>query len=115
MKVGIIRCELVAELCPGTSCFKVIREKKEVFEGVDEDIEIIGFMTCGGCPGKKAVFRVKAMLDKGADTIVLSSCMTKGYPVGKAFVCPNAEEIKKAVEALVKKAKPDCKILDWTH
>ena len=37
------------------------------------------------------------------------------HPVGKAFPCPYAEEIKKAVEATVKKIKPDAKVIDWTH
>jgi predicted metal-binding protein len=31
-----------------------MKEKKCAFEGVDGDIEVIGFTTCGGCPGKKA-------------------------------------------------------------
>ncbi len=115
MKVGVIRCELVAENCPGSSCFEAMREKKGAFEGVEEEIIVVGFMTCGGCPGKKVSFKVKALLEKGADTIAISSCITKGYPVGKAFVCPNAEEIKKAVEATVKKIKPEARILDWTH
>ncbi len=115
MKVGVIRCELVAENCPGSGCFKAMREKKGAFEGVEEDVIVVGFMTCGGCPGKKVAFKVKAMLEKGADAIALSSCITKGYPIGKAFPCPNADEIRKAVEATVKKVKPDAKIIDWTH
>jgi len=115
MKVGVIRCELVAENCPGSGCFKAMREKKGAFEGVEEDVIVVGFMTCGGCPGKKVAFKVKAMLEKGADTIALSSCITKGYPIGKAFPCPNVEEIRKAVEATIKKVKPDAKVIDWTH
>jgi len=115
MKVGVIRCELVAENCPGSSCFKAIRERKGAFEGADEEIIVVGFMTCGGCPGKKVAFKVKAMLEKGADTIAISSCITKGYPVGKAFPCPYAEEIKKAIVATVEKVKPDAKVIDWTH
>ena len=115
MKVGVIRCELVAENCPGSGCFKAMREKKGAFEGVEEEVIVVGFMTCGGCPGKKVAFKVKAMLEKGADTIALSSCITKGYPVGKAFPCPHVEEIKKAVEAILKKNKPDARLLEWTH
>ena len=50
MKVGIIRCAQTEDICPGTMCFKVIREKKLAFEPYkDEDIEIIGYVTCGGC------------------------------------------------------------------
>ena len=57
MKVGIIRCMQTEDFCPGTTDFRMIREKKGAFEGVEEDIEIIGFINCGGCPGKKAVLR----------------------------------------------------------
>ena len=51
LKVGIIRCAIVAEFCPATSCIKAVKEKKGAFEGLD-DVELVGFMTCGGCPGK---------------------------------------------------------------
>jgi predicted metal-binding protein len=115
LKVGIIRCAIVAEFCPATSCIKAVKEKKGAFEGLDE-VELIGFMTCGGCPGKKVSASVKTLLEKGANAIALSSCMTKGYPVGSnAFVCPNLENIKKAVEEFLKKNAPEVKILEWTH
>ena len=55
MKIGIIRCMQTEDYCPGTTDFKFIREKKGAFENITEDIEIIGFVNCGGCPGKKAV------------------------------------------------------------
>jgi predicted metal-binding protein len=67
MKVGLIRCMQTEDMCPTTTCFKVMKEKKLAFEGVTEDIEIIGFNTCGGCPGKKAVTRAAEMA-KGALT-----------------------------------------------
>lgn len=41
MKVGIIRCMQTEDFCPGTTDFRMIREKKGAFEGVEEDIEII--------------------------------------------------------------------------
>ena len=40
MKVGIIRCMQTEDFCPGTTDFRMIREKKGAFEGVEEDIEI---------------------------------------------------------------------------
>ena len=48
----------------------MVREKKGVFEGVREDIEIIGFINCGGCPAKKSVLRARELVKRGADTIV---------------------------------------------
>ena len=71
MKVGLIRCLQTEDMCPATTCIKVMQLKKLAFEGINEDIELIGVNTCGGCPGKKAVTRAEEMVNRGADTIVL--------------------------------------------
>ncbi len=114
LKVGIIRCALVAEICPATSCIKAVKESKGAFK--DLECELIGFMTCGGCPGLKVSANVRTLLNRGAEVIALSSCMTRGYPVGsKAFTCPHFEDIKKAVESVLKKDAPEVKLLEWTH
>ena len=68
MKLGIIRCMQTEDFCPGTMDFKVIRERKGAFEDVTEDIEIIGFTNCGGCPAKKAVLRARELVRRGADS-----------------------------------------------
>lgn len=110
MKVGLIRCMQTEDMCPATTCFKVMKEKKLAFEGIIEDIEIIGVNTCGGCPGKKAVTRAAEMAKRGADTIVFASCIFKGTPIG--FPCPNAQVMK---EAIVRKLGDTVKIIDYTH
>lgn len=110
MKVGLIRCMQTEDMCPGTTDFKVMRDKKAAFEGIVEEIEIVGFVSCGGCPGKKAVTRVAEMVKRGADTIVLCSCMTRGNPIG--FVCPSVEQIKASIR---KKLGDEIRIIDYTH
>lgn len=110
MKIGLIRCMQTEDMCPATTDFKVIREKKAAFEGVEGDIEVIGVNTCGGCPGKKAVTRAQEMVKRGADTIVLASCITKGNPIG--FACPHAQKMKEVIE---KKLGETIKIIDYTH
>jgi len=110
MKVGLIRCLQTEDMCPATTDFKVMKEKKCSFEGVEGDIEIIGINTCGGCPGKKAVTRAQEMVKRGADTIVLASCIKRGNPIG--FACPNQEKIKEAIE---KKLGDNVRIIDYTH
>ena len=42
MKLGIIRCMQTEDYCPGTTDFKMIKERKGVFEGINEDIELRG-------------------------------------------------------------------------
>ena len=110
MKVGLIRCMQTEDMCPATTCFKVMNTKKLAFEGVDEDIEVVGVNTCGGCPGKKAVTRADEMVKRGAGTIVLASCITKGNPIG--FACPHAEQMKASI---VKRVGESIKIIDYTH
>lgn len=110
MKVGMIRCMQTEDMCPGTTDFKFMREKKGAFEGVEGEIELIGVNTCGGCPGKKAVTRAEEMVKRGADTIVLASCITKGNPIG--YPCPFAAMMKKALQ---KRLGEQITILDYTH
>lgn len=56
MRLGIIRCQQTEDFCPGNGCFKAVKKRKGVFEGSNEEIEIIGFTTCGGCPGKNPYY-----------------------------------------------------------
>ena len=110
MKVGLIRCLQTEDMCPATTCFKVMNTKKLAFQGIEEDIEVIGVNTCGGCPGKKAATRAEEMVRRGADTIVLASCITKGNPIG--FACPHAEQMKAAI---IRKVGDEITIIDYTH
>ena len=68
MKVGIIRCLQTEEYCPGTADFRAVRERTGAFAG-EEQVEIVGFINCGGCPGKKALLRARELVKRGADTV----------------------------------------------
>ena len=112
MKVGIIRCMQTEDYCPGTTDFKAVRERLGVFADVpaDEEIEIVGFINCGGCPGKKAVLRARELVKRGADTIAFASCIQKGTPIG--YPCPFAKRMKEIIQ---KDVGGDLRILDYTH
>jgi predicted metal-binding protein len=110
MKLGLIRCLQTEDMCPATTDLKFSKAKKGAFEGISEDIELIGITTCGGCPGKKAVPRAAEMVERGADAIALASCITKGNPIG--FACPHASVMK---EAITKKVGGKVRIIDYTH
>ncbi|CDX00274.1 putative metal-binding protein [Desulfitobacterium sp. LBE] len=110
MKVGIIRCMQTEDYCPGTTDFRMVREKKGVFEGVEEDIELVGFINCGGCPAKKAILRARELVKRGADTIVFASCIQRGNPIG--YPCPFAKKMK---DLIVKDFGEQIKFLDYTH
>ena len=110
MKLGIIRCMQTEDFCPGTTDFKAVREKMGAFAEVQEEIEVVGFVNCGGCPGKKAVLRAKELVKRGADTIAFASCIQKGTPIG--YARPFAKRMKMIVQAAVGE---EIRILDYTH
>jgi predicted metal-binding protein len=98
------------DYCPGTTDFKFIREKKGAFQGVEGDIEIIGFINCGGCPAKKSILRARELVSRGADTIVFASCIQRGNPIGHP--CPYAKKMKAMIQADLPE---DIAYLDYTH
>ena len=114
MKLGIIRCMQTEDYCPGSADFKSIRERTGAFAGIEEEIEIIGFINCGGCPAKKAVLRARELVRRGADTIAFASwfasCIQKGTPIG--YPCPFAKKMK---EIIAKDLGEGIRFLDYTH
>lgn len=110
MKLGIIRCMQTEDYCPGSTDFKSIRERTGAFAGIEEEIEIVGFINCGGCPAKKAVLRARELVRHGADTIAFASCIQKGTPIG--YPCPFAKKMK---EIIAKDAGEGIRFLDYTH
>ena len=110
MKLGIIRCMQTEDYCPGTGDFKAVRGRTGAFADITEEIELVGFTNCGGCPGKRAALRVRELLRRGADAVALASCIEKGTPVG--YPCPFA----KRMEELVRKELPEGTVFfPYTH
>jgi predicted metal-binding protein len=58
-------------------------------------VEVIGVNSCGGCPGKQVYARATDMKKRGAEKIVLGSCITKGSPSSIEYPCPFAAKLKK--------------------
>lgn len=109
VKVGIVRCEGAMRICPGTSCFRAIREKTGNFAPYsDEEIEIIGMVPCGGCPGRDAVRQSVEMVRRGAEVIFLGTCMIK--PIPSEPVCRYSEEIAGAI-----RKKTGVEVIMGTH
>lgn len=107
-KIGIIRCQQTEDMCPGTTDFKAAAAGSLAFEAFGP-CEVVGFVSCGGCPGKRAVARAKMLVDRGAEAIFLASCIRKGNPIG--MPCIHCDAIKKAIENKV----DSIPVIDWTH
>lgn len=95
-RIAVIRCETVAEVCPGAACFKSFYRRHSHFAPYREDTEIIGFITCGGCPGRRISRLVDGLIKHGLDAVHLSSCMLLegDYPA-----CPHVANIKALIES----------------
>ncbi len=109
-KIGIIRCQesatkLEKGRCAGWNCFPAMRNKTGYFDEY-ESIELVGFDTCGGCPGKNNVKKIvdigNALKDHGAEVIHLGTCMT--------MFCPNKDMFSDAL-----KEKVGIPVKDFTH
>ena len=87
-----------------------MREKTGAFAGTEEEIVLIGFANCGGCPGKRAVLRTRELVRRGADTIAFASCISKGTPIG--YPCPFAKRMRDLVQ---KEVGDSVRILEYTH
>lgn len=94
-KIAIVRCETVSEVCPGVACFKAFNARKIKFRDYDENTEIVGFFTCGGCPGRRVSRLVNSLKKHGLDAVHLSSCMLLEGDYPK---CPYVEDIKEMIE-----------------
>ena len=80
VKLGIIICGRY-QTCAGGKCFRALRERKGSFEAYqDSDVEIVGFTTCGGCPGGNIEYAPEEMKKNGAEVIHLATGFLVGYP-----------------------------------
>lgn len=96
MKIGIIICARYRE-CGGGKCFRALRERRGAFSiyPAGEPVEIIGYSTCGGCPGGNVEHVPEEMKKNGAQAIHLATGLVVGYPP-----CPNIRRFKAFIEAI---------------
>ena len=105
-RIAVIRCETVSEVCPGVACFRAFYKRHSHFKEYGDNTEIIGFATCGGCPGRRVSRLVTSLKKHGVDVVHLSSCMMLegDYPA-----CPHVKEIKAMIES------KGIKVVEGTH
>lgn len=95
-KIAIVRCETVAEVCPGIACFKAFNKRRIHFKEYGDKTEIIGYFTCGGCPGRRVSRLVDSLKKYNLDVVHLSSCMVMDGDYPK---CPHYQEIRQCIES----------------
>ncbi len=105
-KIAVVRCDIVSEVCPGVACFKAFNKRMVHFGEYGRDAEMIGFFTCGGCPGRRVFRLVDSLLRHEVDVIHLSSCMLMEKSYSK---CPHLEDIRQMI------LKKGVKVVEGTH
>ncbi len=95
-RIAVVRCDIVSEVCPGIACFQAFNNRRQLFKDYDNDTEMIGFFTCGGCSGRRVSRLVEKLMKFDLDVVHLSSCMMldDDYPA-----CPHKEQIRKSIES----------------
>jgi len=92
-KLGIIICDRY-KTCAGGKCFRSLQKREGAFAiyAKDEDVELVGYTTCGGCPGGNIEYAPEEMKKNGAEVIHLATGLIVGYPP-----CPYLEHFKKFI------------------
>ena len=94
MKVGIIICDRYKN-CAGGKCFKAMQNREGAFDiySKNKSLEIVGYTSCGGCPGGNIEYAPEEMIKNGAEAIHFATGFIVGYPP-----CPYIIHFKKFIE-----------------
>lgn len=79
-KIGIVICNRY-HTCAGGKCLRSLRNREGAFALYrDEEIELVGYTTCGGCPGGNVEYAPAEMKKNGAEVIHFATGLVVGYP-----------------------------------
>ena len=95
-RIGIIICDRYKD-CSGGKFLRAIRERCGAFSNypLEESVEVVGYSTCGGCPGGNVEYLPAGMKQNGAEVIHLATGLIVGYPP-----CPNIRRFKSYIETI---------------
>lgn len=94
VKIAIVICARYSD-CGGGKCFRAMRERRGGFAGypAEAELQIVGYSTCGGCPGGNVEYVPAEFLKNGADVVHLATGLVVGYPP-----CPYIRQFKMFIE-----------------
>ncbi len=105
-KIGIIICDRYHN-CAGGKCFRAMKNKEGAFSIYEEneDLELVGYTTCDGCPGGNIEYAPEEMKKNGAEIVHFATGFLVGYPP-----CPYINHFRKFIED-----KYEMKVVVGTH
>ena len=106
IKIGIIICNRY-HTCAGGKCLKSLYNREGAFSiyGENEILELVGYATCGGCPGGNVEYAPMEMVKNGVQIIHFATGLIVGYPP-----CSRITHFRNFI-----KVKYDIKVLMGTH
>jgi len=106
IKIGIIICDRYRH-CAGGKCFRSMRDKEGAFNIYkdNDELELVGYTACGGCPGGNIEYTPEEMIKNGAEVIHFATGFVVGYPP-----CPYINYFKNFI-----KTKYGVKVIIGTH
>ncbi len=104
-KIGIIICDRY-HTCGGGKCLRALKNRDGAFARYkDEEVELVGYTTCGGCPGGNVEYVPAEMKKNGAEVIHLATGLIVGYPP-----CPRLKAFMEFIPS-----KYDMEVVAGTH
>ena len=80
IRVGIIICNRY-HTCAGGKCIRALRNREGAFSRYQgKDVELVGYTTCGGCPGGNIEYAPAEMKNNGVEVVHLATGLIVGYP-----------------------------------
>ncbi len=93
VKIGIFICDRYSN-CAGGKCLKSLAKREGAFSIYqDKKVELVGYTTCGGCPGGNIEYAPAEMKKNGVDNIHFATGLVVGYPP-----CPRLDYFSKFIE-----------------
>jgi len=103
--IGIIICDRY-RMCAGGKCLRSLRNREGAFNIYrGGDVELAGYVTCGGCPGGNVEYAPEEMQKNGVRVIHFATGLIVGYPP-----CPHIRHFSDFVVA-----KYGMKVVLGTH
>ncbi|MDD3981985.1 MAG: CGGC domain-containing protein [Spirochaetales bacterium] len=104
-KIGIIICDRYRS-CAGGKCLRSLRNREGAFSIYkNEEVEVAGYTSCGGCPGGNIEYAGEEMVKNGVTHIHLATGFLVGYPP-----CPSIDYFRRFLEERYK-----VKVILGTH
>jgi predicted metal-binding protein len=93
-KIAIIICDRYRG-CGGGKCFRALHERRGGFSRypAGERVEVVGYSSCGGCPGGNVEYLPEEFAKNGAEVVHLATGLVVGYPP-----CPYIAHFKNFIE-----------------